>query len=136
MSTFMRELGMTALSWSALLAFRIRVSMSAMGSVSIGSPARFRHAGDGALVRELAQADAAEAELAEHRARATAAVAARVSAHLVLRRAALLDDQALLGHYCSLLPSPNGRPRACSSARAWSSVWALVVMVTSRPRTF
>src|SRR5581483_11289213 len=64
-STFMREVGMTALSWSALLAFRMRVSMSAIGSVSIASPARFRHAGNRALMGEVAQADAAEAELAE-----------------------------------------------------------------------
>ena len=39
-------------------------------------PARLRHAGDDALVRELAQADAAHAELAEDRARPPAAAAA------------------------------------------------------------
>ena len=47
-------------------------------------PARLRHAGDHALVRDLAQADPAEAELAEVRARATAPLAAVVVACLVL----------------------------------------------------
>ena len=38
--------------------------------------------------------------------------------------------------YSLLSPSPlNGMPIASSSARAWSSVSAVVVMVTSRPRT-
>src|SRR5205823_7482825 len=97
----MRDVGMTALSWSALFAFRMRVSMSAIGSVSIASPARFRHAGNRALMGEVAQADAAEAELAEHRARPAAPVAARVVAHPVLLRTLLLDDAARL---CHLVP--------------------------------
>jgi hypothetical protein len=59
------------------LALRMRVSMSAIGSVSTASllPAGLRHAGDHALVRKLAQADAAEAELAENGAGTAAAVA-------------------------------------------------------------
>src|SRR4051812_15922624 len=97
----MRDVGMTALSWSALFAFRMRVSMSAIGSVNIASPARFRHAGDCALMGEVAQADAAEPELAEHRARPAAPVAARVVAHPVLLRALLLDDEARLCHVVS-----------------------------------
>jgi hypothetical protein len=78
-----------------LLALRMRVSMSAIGSVSIRSllPARLRHAGDRALVRELAQADPAESELAEHGARPSAPVAARVVADAVLLRPLLLDAQ-------------------------------------------
>src|SRR2546423_909758 len=99
-------------------------------------PARFRHAGNRTLVRELAEADPAEAELAEDRARAAAPVAARVVAHLVLLGSPLLDDERRLRHYSFLLsPSAKGRPRACSSARACSSVWAVVVIVTSSPRT-
>src|SRR5262245_11006805 len=88
-------------SWSARLAFRIRVSMSAMGSFSIGTsslPARLGHAGDEALVREVAQADSAETELSIDRARAPALVAAGVGPRLVLRGAGCLRDQALLGH--------------------------------------
>ena len=59
----------------ATLALRIRVSMSAMGSVmvisaSLPSPAGLGHARDLAGMGELAQADAAETELAVHRTRA------------------------------------------------------------------
>src|SRR5579863_5879998 len=83
----------------------MRVSMSAIGSVSIGSPARFRHAGDCALMGELAQADPAKAELAKDRARAAAPVAARVVAHPVLLGSLLLDDKARLGHALLLPPA-------------------------------
>src|SRR5688572_31084648 len=53
-SAFIRDEGMVAVSWSARFAFRIRVSMSETGSVSIVPPlpARLGHAGDEALVRE------------------------------------------------------------------------------------
>src|SRR5215467_4882844 len=86
-STFSFELGISALSCSALLALRMRVSMSATGSVSILSPLprALRHAGDHALVGELAQADPAEPELPIHGTRAPAPVAAGVVAHLELR---------------------------------------------------
>src|SRR3954449_1327250 len=101
-SVFSFEFGISARSCSALLALRMRVSMSATGSVSIVSffllPGALRHAGDDALVSELAQADAAEPELLEDGARPPAAVAARVVAHLVLRRPRGLDDQRLLRH--------------------------------------
>src|SRR5579872_852523 len=98
---------MTTRSCSALLALRMRVSMSATGSVSIVSllPAALRHAGNRALVRQLAQADPAEAELAIHRAWAAAAVAAQMDPRRELLRALGLDDQRLLGH-ALLLPSP------------------------------
>src|SRR5215470_10341062 len=138
MSTFIRELGMVACSCSALLALRMRVSMSAIGSVSTVSllPARLRHARNRALVRELPQADPAEAELAEDRARAAAPVAARVVAHLVLLGSPLFDDERRLRHYSFLLsPSAKGSPSARSSASACSSFSALVVIVTSSPRT-
>src|SRR6188474_1220429 len=98
----MREVGMRVDAWSALLALRMRVSMSAIGSVSTSLlsslPGALRHARDRALVRELAQADAADAELLEHGARAAAALAARVVPRLELVRALLLDDQGLLRH--------------------------------------
>src|SRR5579864_8397890 len=101
---------MTAFSWSALLAFRMRVSMSAIGSVSTSSllPAGLRHAGDGALVGELPQADTADAELAEHRARPAAAAAARVGADLVLLGPLLLDDETLLRHVVLVPPLAVG----------------------------
>src|SRR6476660_4006210 len=99
-SSLRRECGISVRSCSALLALRMRVSMSATGSVSISLllPRALRHAGDHALVGELAQADTAEPELLEHGARATAAVAAGVVAHLVLRGAGGLHPQGRLGH--------------------------------------
>src|SRR5438105_11408610 len=99
-STFSFELGISARSCSALLALRMRVSMSATGSVSMFSllPRALRHAGDHALVGELPEADPAETELAEHGTRAPAAVAAGVVAHLELRGAGGLHPQRLLGH--------------------------------------
>src|SRR5262245_26331489 len=77
----------------------MRVSMSATGSVSIVLllPGALGHAGNRALVRELAHADPAEAELAEHRAGPSAAVAAAVGADLVALRPRLLDHQRFLG---------------------------------------
>src|SRR5919206_3820627 len=99
-SSFRREVGISACSCIALFALRMRVSMSATGSVSIARllPARLRHAGDHALVRELPQADPAEAELAEDRARTPAAIAAAVVPHPEALRPPLLDRQALLRH--------------------------------------
>src|SRR3954469_24320273 len=120
-SVFSFEFGISARSCSALLALRMRVSMSATGSVSILSlllPRALGHARDDALMGELPQADAAEPELLEHGARAPAAVAAGVVAHLELRGAGGLHPQRLLGHY--LLPPSvaNGSPSAKRSARA------------------
>src|SRR5262245_43988641 len=99
-SSFILEVGIAAESCSARFALRIRLSMSAIGSVSTSDllPARLRHAGDRTLVRELAQADPAEAELPIDRTRTSAAVAARVGANLVLRLPLLLDPERLLGH--------------------------------------
>src|SRR5207302_3491423 len=101
---------MVAFSWSALFAFRMRVSMSAMGSVSTSSllPTGLRHAGDAALMGQLPQADAANAELAEHRARPSAPVAARVCADLVLLGPLLLDDEACLRHVLLVPPLAVG----------------------------
>src|SRR3954469_22248653 len=84
------EAGMSTVSLLACAPLRSRVRKSATGSViDMRSPARLRHAGDVALVRELAQADPAQAELAEHGAGAAAAPAARVLPGLVLGRARL-----------------------------------------------
>src|SRR6266540_3100930 len=94
----MREVGIVVVSCIALLALRMRVSMSAIGSVCISLPARFGHAGDLALVREVAQADPAEAELLVDGARPAAAVAARVLPHLEARLALGLSHQGLLSH--------------------------------------
>src|SRR3954451_22487586 len=100
-SSLIRELGSSTRSCSALLALRIRVSMSAIGSVSTSDfllPRALGHARDRALMGELPQADAAEPELPVDRAWAAAAAAARVLPHREPRRPGLLRDQRLLGH--------------------------------------
>src|SRR5262245_9443899 len=109
------EEGSSTRSCSALLALRMRVSMSATGSVSMGSPRALRHAGDHALVGQLAQADPAEAELLEHGAGPPALVAARVVARLELLRARGLRDQRLLRH--SSVPSLFRRERHAEAAQ-------------------
>src|ERR1700679_2626020 len=95
------EPGIFTVSKWAVLAFRMRVSMSAIGSVIVIvrrllSPTGLRHAGDLSGVDHHPQADPAQAELAVHRLRTTTAPAARVAAHLELGRALLLFDQSLL----------------------------------------
>src|SRR6266487_1623200 len=162
-SSLIREFGISTWSWSARFALRMRLSMSAIGSVNIGFssisrakrsgqtssmenakhfssslPGTLGHAGDRAFVRELAQADPAEAELAIDRARAAAAAAARVVPHLELLRARGFDDEGFFGHYSS---SPSGAgsampgkgmPRPRSRASACSLSAAVVVIATSR----
>src|SRR5581483_3626396 len=112
-STFVRELGISTVSCRALFALRILVSMSAIGSVSIAcsSPRRLGHAGDDAEMRQLAQADPAQAELLVHRARAAAAVAAAVLPRREALRPGGLRDHGLLGHSL-LLPSLFGERQA------------------------
>src|SRR5215213_7350632 len=118
-SSFSFEVGISTRSCSALLALRMRVSMSATGSVSIVAllPGALGQAGDHALVGELPQADPAEPELLEHGARAAALVAAAVVARLVLVRARGLRDQRLLCHLARLVPSCFGCERHAESAQ-------------------
>src|SRR5436309_15582421 len=93
------ECGMSTYSKSASRPFRTRVRRSASGSViDMVLPARLRESGDIALVRHLAQADPAEAELAEIGTRATAPLAAVVVACLVLGSALLADHLGRLCH--------------------------------------
>src|SRR5262245_31403802 len=106
----MRELGIRALSCSARLALRILVSMSAIGSANTSSfplplPRALGHPRDHALVRELAQADPAQPELAVDGAWAPAAVAAVVRAHREPLGPPRLDDHGLLRHRSLGLPS-------------------------------
>src|SRR5215217_3771670 len=98
-SAFSPDAGISTSSWAAWMPLRIRVRKSAIGSViDTRSPARLRHAGDEALVRELAQADAAQPELAVHRPGAPAAAAAAVRPRGVLGRAVGPHDHGCLGH--------------------------------------
>src|SRR5919199_5837222 len=90
-----RDAGMATESWSADSPLRMRVRKSAIGSVidigSASSPARLGQPGHVAVVGHLPQADAAEPELAEVRARAPAALAAVVLPRLELLRPPLAD---------------------------------------------
>src|SRR4051812_5026135 len=99
-STLSLDEGISTVSWAAVMPLRMRVRKSAMGSVMDmrGSPARLRHARDHPVVRELAQADPAQAELAEDGPRAAAAATARVLAGLVLGGARLAHPLGKLGH--------------------------------------
>src|SRR5512135_967626 len=82
--------GMSTFSCSARLALRMRVRKSAIGSLSMGLPAR--------LERELAEADPAGLELPQIAPRAATDLAAGVGARLELGRALLLHDERSLGH--------------------------------------
>src|SRR5688572_485905 len=158
-SFFSFDDGISTVSWAAMIPLRMRVRKSAMGSVMLMRdplPARLGHAGDVALVGHLAQADPAQAELAVHGTRPAALAAARVRPGLVLRRPRGADDLGGLGHGVSSLSVPQaatawsfkdskpagrpsrekGMPSASSSAKASASVCAVVVMVTSNPRTW
>src|SRR5512133_4063872 len=87
-------------SWcAAVMPLRTRVRKSDTGSViDIGSPGALGHARHVAVVRELAQADAAHAELAVHRAGAAAAATPGVLAGLVLGGARLAHALGRLRH--------------------------------------
>src|SRR6478752_7026926 len=80
---------MSTRRWPAEQAFRMRVSISATGSVrlipSFPLPAGLAHARDFPLEGELTETNTAEAELPQHGAAATAALAAAHRAHLELR---------------------------------------------------
>src|SRR5436190_16954733 len=136
-ASFTFELGMRTSSCMAMLAFRMRVSMSEMGSVIVigrlPSPAGLRHAGDLAGVHHLPQAHSAQAELAVDGVRAPAALAARVGADLELGGPLLLLDECLLGHY-SCPSRLNGKPKASRRALPSASVLAVVTIVMSMPR--
>src|SRR5579884_1198308 len=113
MAIFMLEAGIITRVWRAMMALRMRVSMSAMGSVmfmlagppglaALRLPARLGHAGKLATDGPLAEADAAEAELAHVGAGAAADIAAVVPLDLELGLAPGLDDHRSLCHRCPL----------------------------------
>src|ERR1700722_17772275 len=111
--SFNLDPGIFTVSKWAVLAFRMRVSMSAMGSVMVigrllPSPAGLGHAGNLAGVHHHPQTDAAQAELAVDGLRATTPPAAGVPAYLELRCALLLLDQSLLRHGVTGSPVGTG----------------------------
>src|SRR5262245_10354131 len=121
MPTLRREAGIATDFFEIRFAFRMRVSMSATGSVImavISLPGRLSHAGDLAAQGARAQTDAAHAELPVDRARAAAQAAAADRPAGELRLALRLEDQARLGHGFSSIP-PRGR--ACRALSAGGS---------------
>src|SRR4051794_24757469 len=92
--------GMSTVSCAAVMALRIRVRKSAMGSViDMRLPAALRHPRDEAVVGELAQADPADAELAVDGTGAATTAAPAVFTGLVLRGARLAHALGRLGHF-------------------------------------
>src|ERR687891_1708850 len=92
--TLSREAGTSTFSCSARLALRMRVSMSATGSLFIGpSPAGLDHAGDLALEGQLTEAQAAHLELPQIPAGPPAQLAAAVAARPELGRRLRLHDE-------------------------------------------
>src|ERR1700735_3397153 len=86
------EDGMTTFSCCAWAALRRRVRKSETGSViDMRSPRALGHSRDVTVVRELAQADPAHAELAVHRAGAAASPAAGVAPRRVFGCPLLAD---------------------------------------------
>src|SRR5688572_22334590 len=84
MACFTFDDGTNTLTFSVACALRMRVNMSAMGSLMLIScllPARLDHSGNLAAHRDLADLVAREAELAERAARAARDRAAVAQAH-------------------------------------------------------
>src|SRR3954451_3856544 len=103
-STLSLDAGMSTVEWAAWIPLRIRVRKSAMGSViDMRLPTALRHPRDVAVVGQLAQADPADAELAEHGAGAATTAAPGVFTGLVLRAACLAHALGRLGHALGLL---------------------------------
>src|SRR5690242_11280899 len=87
--TFSRLAGMSTAGRSMRVALRMRVSMSASVSVimaAIPLPAGLGHAGDQAAAGHVPEADPANAELAVHRPRPAAQLAAQADADALARR--------------------------------------------------
>src|SRR5580698_110161 len=84
-----RDAGMSTDLWLAVFALRMRVNISAMGSVIAATffplPRRLGHPGNHAFMRVLAEADAAHSKAAQITARASADAATVVVAHPELR---------------------------------------------------
>src|SRR5919199_616139 len=127
-SIFSLLAGISTVSWDARIALRTRVRKSATGSVmdmAVGRlllPAALGHARDVAVVRELAQADAAQAELAVDGPRAPATAAAGVLAGLVLGGACLAHALGDLGHVrqaSSLVSDGAPSPASARAGVCW-----------------
>src|ERR1700694_3335513 len=125
------EPGILTVSKWAVLAFRMRGSMSAIGSVIVIvgrllSPTGLRHAGDLTGVDHHSQADPAQAELAVHRLGSATPTASGVPAHFELGCALLLFNQCLLRHGVTGSPVGTGsrmRPAEPGPLRRYVRWW-------------
>src|SRR5215207_4689176 len=143
-STLSLDDGMSTVSWAAWIALRIRVRKSAMGSVlalkgclrskRLGLPGGLGHAGDEAVVRHLAQADPAQAELAVHGAGTAAAAAPAVLPGLELRGPSLADPLGRLGHLRKSPRCPARRDPAPASRTPRGSLPSAARAQSARPR--
>src|SRR6185437_8241491 len=142
-SIFIFDDGKSTRGWRARTALRIRVSMSAIGSVVIycpyvfSLPAGLRHARDFALERKPAEADAAHFEFPQKRARPAADAATVPDANLVLQLLLHLGASCGGRHRLSFCPlvslcrdyGRSGTPSNFSNSRPSSSDRADVVSV-------
>src|ERR1039457_1405031 len=106
-SDFSLEAGTSTFGWRAWIAFRTRVSMSAMGSLVIilllpALPASFHHAWDLAVQGELAETETADAEFTQIGARPAATPAAVAVADSQLGRSgpARFLQLNIFGDFC------------------------------------
>jgi len=116
--TRISENGMSHLVCRASDALRMRVSMSAIGSLMVmGLPARLGDAGDLTRQRQTAEADATQREPADEGPRPAAQLAAVVLLRFEPGRPVRFDDQRCLGH-CGLASCVRFSPRTgCLSTR-------------------
>src|ERR1700691_105152 len=154
-SVFSLEAGTSTLGCRARMALRTRVSMSAIGSLVIPalqlilwlSPARLCDAGNFPVQRQLAEAQPADAELAQKGARPSAAPATVAVLAVVqpwrLGGAGLFQFQIFGslggGGHISILSLPycrNGMPICFNKAMPSASVRAEVVMEIFIPLVF
>src|SRR6266550_2567757 len=101
-SIFIFEPGMSTRRCFAPHALRMRVNISAIGSVMLidySSPARLAHAGNHSRKRELTETDSAHAELSQKGARTSAPAAAVVLPDAELRLPLALLYHGLSRHY-------------------------------------
>src|SRR6266481_5409283 len=108
MPTFSCDAGMSTVGRSIATALRMRVSMSAMGSVIIKSPACLLHAGNQPVERHVAKTQPAQFELTINGAGTAAQLAPPLAPATELRRPVRLFDLCLARHenrYSVLLTS-------------------------------
>ena len=99
---FILDAGIDSVSCRAVIALRILVSKSAIGSVVTiiytSLPARLLYAGDFALVRKFTKANSANAVLFENGMRTAADTATRIRASAVFRRSLLFVYHRFFSH--------------------------------------